>query len=78
MAEVRNDAGRFGGEYMVQDSDHMSESGQTADNANHGGVRQSEQSQSEGRQQGGGDQNASRQQGDDRAVRQQSGQRRNY
>jgi len=62
MAEVRNNENRFGGEYMIQDRDHMSEISQTTDKANRGGVRQSEQSHAEGRQQGG-DQGAGRQQG---------------
>jgi hypothetical protein len=38
MAEVRNNEGRFGGQYMIQDRDHMSEIGQSADKANRGGV----------------------------------------
>ncbi len=63
MAQVRNNQSRFGGQYMIQDRDHMSEIDQATDKANRGGVRQSEQSQSEGRQQGGDDQRADRQQG---------------
>ena len=62
MTEVRNNQSRFGGQYMIQDSDHMSEIEQTTDKANRGGVRQSDQSQSGGRQQGGDDQSASTQQ----------------
>ncbi len=64
MAEDRNES-RFGGQYMVQDRDHMSEIRQTTDKANRG-VRQSEQSQSGGGQQGNGDQSALAQQGDRR------------
>ena len=52
MAEDRNEASRFGGQYMVQDRDHMSEIAPVEDNANRGGVRQSEQSQTGSRQQG--------------------------
>jgi hypothetical protein len=63
MAEVRNDESRFGGQYMIQDRDHMSDIAQTSDKANRSGVRQSEQSQSESRQQGAGDDSAGRQQG---------------
>jgi hypothetical protein len=62
MAEDRNDQSRFGGEYMIQDRDHMSEISQVADKANRGGVRQVEQAQTDGRQQGG-DQSAGGQQG---------------
>jgi hypothetical protein len=69
MAEVRNNQSQFGGEYMIQDRDHMSEIDQATDNAKHGGVRQSEQSQSSSRQQGGDD-SANRQQG--------GGRRQNY
>jgi hypothetical protein len=80
MAQVRNNESQFGGEYMIQDRDHMSEIDQAADDANRGRVRQSEQSQSGGRQQGGDD-SASGQQGsgDHSANRQQGGGRRqNY
>jgi hypothetical protein len=62
MAEVRNDS-RFGGQYMVQDRDHMSEINQAPDKAKRG-VRQSEQAQDGGGQQGGRDQSATGQQGD--------------
>lgn len=60
MAEVSKNEGRFGGQYMIQDRDHMSDIGQSADKASRGGARQSEQSQSGSRQQGG-DQNAAQQ-----------------
>ena len=53
MAEDRNEASRFGGQYMVQDRDHMSEIAPVEDSANRGAVRQSEQSQTGARQQGG-------------------------
>ena len=62
MAQVSNSEDRFGGEYMIQDRDHMSEIDQATDKANRGGVRQSDQSQSDTRQQGGEDR-ASKQQG---------------
>ena len=63
MAEVRNDVSRFGGEYMIQDRDHMSDIAQTSDRAGRSGARQSEQSQSEARQQGSGDASANPQGG---------------
>ena len=62
MAEDRNSESRFGGQYMVQDRDHMSEIPQATDKATRGGTRQSEQSQAGARQQGG-EQNARGQQG---------------
>ena len=62
MAEDRNDASRFGGQYMIQDRDHMSGISQETDKADRG-VRQSDQSQSGGRQQGGDDHGAASQQG---------------
>jgi len=69
MAQVGNNENRFGGEFMIQDSDHMSEIDQSADSANRGNVRQVEQSQTGARQQGSGDQNASSQQGGERRRR---------
>ena len=53
MSQVGNNQDRFGGQYMVQDRNHMSEINQVTDKTNRGGVRQAEQSQSDGRQQGG-------------------------
>ena len=50
MAEERNKESRLGGQYMVQDRNHMGEIAQAPDKANRGRVRQSEQSQSGGRQ----------------------------
>lgn len=48
MAEEKRNAEQFGGEYMIQDRDHMNQmGGQT------GGGRQSDQSQGDSRQQGG-------------------------
>ena len=64
MSQVGNNEDRFGGEYMIQDRDHMSEIGQDTDKATRGGVRQSEQSQTGGRQQGSGDNSASNRQGE--------------
>jgi len=63
MAVDKNDS-RFGGQYMIQDRDHMSDVSPTTENAPRG-VRQSDQSQSGSRQQGG-DQSANTQQGDRR------------
>jgi len=63
MSKVHNSESSFGGQYMIQDRDHMSEISQETDQANRGGVRQADQTQSGGRQQGSGDQSASRQQG---------------
>lgn len=62
MAEVRNES-RMGGEFMIQDLNHMGEITQTTDKATRGGVRQSDQAQSVGRQQGGDDQSVNSQQG---------------
>jgi hypothetical protein len=59
MAQVGNTADRLGGEFMIQDRDHMSESSETST----GVARQSEQSQSGRHQQGSGDQHVSGQQG---------------
>jgi hypothetical protein len=66
MAEARNNESRFGGEFMIQDRDHMSDTAPANETANRGGARQIEQSQDGGRQQGG-DHNADRQQGDRRS-----------
>ena len=57
MAEDRSKAG---GPYMIQDQDHMSEVGQMGGEARNGGGRQSEQSQSESRRQGSGQQGGER------------------
>jgi hypothetical protein len=65
MAQVRNED-RFGGEYMVQDSNHMSGINPATDNANQGNARQAQQSQTGNRQQGSQDNNAASQQGSDR------------
>jgi hypothetical protein len=67
MAQV-NDQDRFGGPYMIQDHDHMSGIQETTDKAARGGVRQSQQSQPESRQQGGDDQGA-KSQGEGRRQR---------
>ncbi len=68
MVEDRNNQSRFGGEYMIQDSDHMSEIPQSTDKANRG-VRQAEQSHSESRQQGGDQGEGARQGGGRRQSR---------
>jgi hypothetical protein len=62
MGQDRNQADRLGGEYMIQDRDHMSETGQMGDDAGDRGGQQSEQSQGGSRQQGD-DQQSGRQQG---------------
>jgi hypothetical protein len=56
MSKGQNSEDRFGGPYMIQDHDHMSEIGQGPDKANSDRVRQADQSHSSGRQQGGDDQ----------------------
>ena len=66
MAQVGNSAERFGGEFMVQDSDHMSEINPVTEKAGRGNARQAEQSQAGARQQGNVDHGASSQQGGER------------
>jgi hypothetical protein len=63
MSQVGTNQDRFGGEYMIQDRDHMSEIGQSTDHAKRRGARQVEQSHSNDRQQGDGNDNASKRQG---------------
>ncbi len=58
MSQVGNNDG---GEFMVQDRDHMGDVSQSTDNAKRRGVRQAEQAQTGARQQGAGDENANRQ-----------------
>ena len=65
MSQVGNSQDRSGGQYMVQDSDHMGESSQGSEKANRGRARQSEQSQKHGRQIGSFGRMADRQQGDE-------------
>jgi hypothetical protein len=62
MGQDRNQADRLGGEYMIQDRDHMSKTGQMGDEASDRGGQQSDQSQGGSRQQGD-DQQSGRQQG---------------
>jgi hypothetical protein len=69
MTEEKNKANRFGGPYMIQDSDHMSEIGQVGGEAMDGGERQVGQSHGETRQQGGGDHSTGGQQGGERSKR---------
>ncbi len=59
----KNKADRLGGEYMIQDRDHMSEMGQMGGQANSGNPPQAEQSQGASRQHGGDQYGGSRQQG---------------
>ena len=66
MAQVGNNENRFGGRYFVQDSNHMVETSKAPQGTQLDGVRQSEQSQSPGRQQGSGDEQISGQQGGER------------
>ena len=68
MSQVGNNENRFGGEFMVQDSDHMSGIDQSTERTNRSGGRQADQSQVGGRQQGNSDQSASGQQGGERRA----------
>jgi hypothetical protein len=64
MAEVQNSVDRFGGEFMIQDNDHLADIAQSGDTTQTGAKRanrQSDQSQSRSRQQGGDDYNAPKQ-----------------
>ena len=65
MAQTGNNQSRFGGQYLIQDLNHMSEI-ETTHDTKRGGARQAEQAQSHGRQQGGDDEHASTQQGGER------------
>jgi hypothetical protein len=63
MAEDKNKAEFEGGEFMIQDRDHLGHAGQMGDQANQG-RRQSEQSEPQaGNRQQGGDQQSDGQQG---------------
>ena len=62
MAQVGNED-RFGGEFMIQDRDHMSGINPATGKAKTGNARQVDQSQADGGQQSGGDRDTSRQQG---------------
>jgi hypothetical protein len=53
MTQVGNNQDRFGGEYMIQDSDHMSGIAPSNDQADTGSNKQADQSQNDSRQQGG-------------------------
>ncbi len=64
MAQAAKNDNRFGGEYMIQDRDHMSEIAN--DGAQDNAARQSDQSQSQSGQQGGVDQFTDGQQGNER------------
>ena len=66
MAQVGNTEDRLGGEFMIQDRDHMSDSGQAKDKTSRNSGRQSEQSQGASRQQGANDKSAGRQRGEGR------------
>jgi hypothetical protein len=63
MAQTGNNQSRFGGQYLIQDLNHMSEI-ETAQGAQRNGARQTEQAQQH--QQDGGDENAGTQQGGER------------
>ena len=65
MAQVGNED-RFGGEFMVQDRDHMGDVSPATGKAKTGNARQVDQSQADGGQQSGGPQGG-----------QQGGERRN-
>lgn len=54
MSQIGNNPEQVGGEYMVQDRDHMVDFGQRSDKAKTGRARQAEQGQNETAQQAGG------------------------
>jgi hypothetical protein len=68
MEQVGTNQDRLGGPYMIQDRDHLGDPGEPARKA-HRGARQSEQSHTGHRQQGGSDQNVSGQQGGEKSRR---------
>jgi hypothetical protein len=68
MKENRSKAGGVGGEFMIQDSDHLKNAGQMGGKANQDG-RQSEQSHSTARQQGTSHRSGAGQQGGERSHR---------
>jgi hypothetical protein len=68
MADEKNKANRFGGPYMIQDSDHMSEIRQVGGEAGEGSSRQVGQSQGDS-QQGGVDHSGGGQQGGEKSKR---------
>ena len=53
MAQVGNTQDRVGGEYMVQDTNHMGQTSQSKHKATRNSARQTEQSHAGDRQQGG-------------------------
>jgi hypothetical protein len=55
MAQDKLAENRFGGEYMIQDRNHMSEITPATDKANRGDARQAEQGHAVDRQQAGDD-----------------------
>jgi hypothetical protein len=67
MAQVGNSEDRFGGEYMIQDNDHMGNVGKAQRIARTDRAHQSEQSGSSSRQQGGDHQDSGQQGGERRA-----------
>ena len=73
MAQVGNTEDRLGGEYMIQDRDHMSEIHSDSQGVQRA-TRQADQSQSRNRQQGSGDQQTSDHQSDQQGG-QQGGER---
>ncbi len=75
MAQVGNSENRFSGEYMVQDSDHLSEIGQTTGKARRGNSGQAEQAHNVSRQQGGESASASQPRNGAKAGGRNSGQR---
>jgi len=66
MAQAGNNEDRFGGEYMIQDRDHMSEIDPVTSKAKTGNARQVDQSQANGGQQSGGSRTSAGQQGGER------------
>ena len=63
MAKVSNDVSRFGGEFMIQDRDHMSGVRQSTDSATRGSVSKSDAGS---RQHGRGARSTAKPQGDRR------------
>lgn len=60
MAEEKRNAEQQGGEYMIQDRDHLSGIGQVGGESNRGRGRQSEQSMGDSRHEGTGQQGGER------------------
>jgi len=66
MPEDRNESERLGGEFMIQDRDHQSGSGQMGGEGGSASGRQPEQGQDDSRQQGRVERYGASQQGGER------------